>query len=120
MKKIFIFLILVTVISPFKTASAFEFNFIKDIIIQLFADTAVKATNCIDNPKLKGCSKSSNSEKMSKEKAAEGCLQIYNHSNVSKENEQDLFMKCKDACKDEIDKDSKLRCEYRWLFDEGL
>ena len=116
MKKIFIFLILVTVISPFKTASAFDF--IRDIMIQLFADTAVDTINSIDNPK--SSSKSSNSEKMSKEKAAEGCLQIYNHSNVSKENEQDLFMKCKDACKDEIDKDSKLRCEYRWLFDEGL
>jgi hypothetical protein len=116
MKKIFIFLILVTVISPFKTASAFDF--IRDIMIQLFADTAVDTINSIDNPK--SSSKSSNSEKMSKEKAAEGCLQIYNHSNVSKENEQDLFMKCKDACKDEIDKDSKLKCEYRWLFDEGL
>ena len=116
MKKIFIFLILVTVISPFKTASAFDF--IRDIMIQLFADTAVHTINSIDNPK--SSSKSSNSEKMSKEKAAEGCLQIYNHSNVSKENEQDLFMKCKDACKDEIDKDSKLKCEYRWLFDEGL
>ena len=63
MKKIFIFLILVTGISPFKTASAFDF--IKDIMIQLFADTAVSTINCIGDPK--NCFKSSNSEKKSKD-----------------------------------------------------
>ena len=56
MKKTFILLLLIGLISSYKTASA---NILGQVIVQTFADAIVNIINCKNNPNLKDCLKSS-------------------------------------------------------------